>query len=462
MNNHTPSYQDIFHKSLYWNALDSLGTQALFLIHYALIKSYTSASFYGYLATIFSLFYLAITILNFGLNSTLAPFFKEFTESKESFLYALRTYGVPQLIVTVCVSAVGSYLLYTYNYGSLDTTTYILLGATCITESLKKIIKSFLQYALYFHKASVVEFMGTFLYICTIWTLWFSGFYILTYTSLWLMLLCVSTIQLSLYTSYTYLFYTQLKSLPYSHQHNTHSFLTNRASSCVNQLSSQLFTSNVLVPLCTFYLGADYAGVFHLSSHIARLISLVAQKICGISALSFFAHTKNAPLAQKKSTFNMINGHMFSLVYGLIIFMSINGYRLSSLYTHTGHIVSYTTYYASFYFLIVISFLESFFMVYEKWYIAEEKAHYYLCTHVASFIAISCISLYKPYSLTLATLFISIIAIRSIALCLLSILSYMIWNIYPQYSLSYKLVILYITGSVLCNIALRYMYPVTI
>ncbi len=447
MNTAVTSYSHHLNTSLYWNSIDSIASQAVLILHYFLLSSHTSAEFYTQSATIFSFFYLIAIVINAGLSSALASYFETFTQSKSTFNYLCIYHLIPQVIFTGLVCAITYYIYdYTnlYAYIKVEISLARLILITFFLEGLKKTTKSLLQYALYFNITALTEFLGATLYVALVWLLYYSGYIALTFNSLWTILLFVSLGQNAslLYHLYKYYLLLPTNSFLFMELPSYKKLLTVRFFIVINQLSTQLFTTNFLMPLCVLYLGTSQTRILHLTSNCARWITLIAQKGFGISALSLFARTKYQDTTSKRKLFTILNTRLYHLFLGFLIFITINGKNLvHSLTIDPKLSYSSLSVYVIFAFLIIISILESFFVLYEKWYIVEEKAYYNMISNTMSFLVIYTSIRALGSSLTIMSFLALIITARLSCFLLLSFISFYLWNLKPTLTLNYKIIL---------------------
>ena len=143
----------------------------------------------------------------------------------------------------------------------------------------------------------------------------------------------------------------------------------------------QLFSGNFLVPVCAQRFGIEQASLLKVLTSISYWITLIAQKVFGISSNALLAHLKSHSAETQQKAFSYLSFYFNQALYALFIFLSINGKKIALMQVTSGTFVTWSL----LYFLLILSFFESFFILYEKWYIFEEQAHYYLLMNALSF-----------------------------------------------------------------------------
>ena len=108
----------------------------------------------------------------------------------------------------------------------------------------------------------------------------------------------------------------------------------------------------------------------------------------------------------------------------MLIFLVINGRKLVLMQIDTPLII-----WSLLYFMLLLTFFESFFILYEKWYILEEDVPTYLAFNIAS---IGLLYLLVPTLATPITILATILGIRIATFIALSLFSFYRWKIWPS------------------------------
>ncbi len=425
-----------FNQSLFWNLFDSVGTQGLLILYHILFRNFFGAELHGKVGCTLSIFYLMIIVFNIGLDYSLAPFLEYFTRSKQSFIQFLKRSIFPQF----CFLLVSTALFYIFSdhiqvlfphspgaYIELSKDLTRVLGCTFIIESLKKTAKYFLQLTFYTPLTSCVEVFGMLLYTTLIITSPYLGKPVtLTYT--WQVLCMISFCQLLILAGGIYVFYKTLES-PDAHSPTKpwpdKRIAKTRLFSWSNQCINQLFSGNFLVPICALHFGLEQASLMKVITSISYWITYIANKVFGVTGNALLAHTKSRTLATQRKAFDYISFLLTQALYGLVIFLSINGKKIALMQMAPTAQITWSL----LYFMLLLNFFESFFIVYEKWYILEEKAGIFFFFNLMSFAVLY--ACYSSVSSSIAML-ILIIAVRLATFFALTLFSFYRWNIWPS------------------------------
>jgi hypothetical protein len=258
-------------------------------------------------------------------------------------------------------------------------------------------------------------------------SLWFAHYYgiTITITHSWAALALVSLCQTITLTIFFIRFYTTLSNN--SDEVNTHDLLTRviktRFFTWSNQLVTQCFSGNFLVPLCAFQYGFEQASFLKIVSSLAHWITLVINKAFGMASNSILAQSKNMPLSLQRTMFDYLTYRLHQVLSGLIIFLLINSKKIILMLSYDFN------HWTPLYLMLTMSFCESFFTLYEKWYILKEEAHYLFLFNILNGILLY---LFLPHSSAYYTLFFLVLAIRITTFTILTTISYYKWNIRPS------------------------------
>lgn len=449
-------YKKQFNQSIIWYTASSIISQGLLTAHHFYIRKTTSDVFHGTFGCFISLFYFLIIFFNLGLNNTLLSFFDSFTNSKSNFIKFIKNQLLTQLGLLTTITTILLYYLKTNNLASNSIALLISLSFLC--ESIRTIISSFLKLAFYYRITSISETISMFIYLTYTWV---NIIYSLSVSNkinyinidfyLWTGFLLTSIIQIIILSTAFIDYYFKL---PKNENNNTinkleypsfNRVIKSRISNTAVQISTQLFSGNFLVPACGYYISLEAASILKIISGFTTWITIVFQKILGTSAAAVFAHIKNYNFKKKTAIFNQLNTHLLHIMIGLVLFVTINYSFLFNIKTD-----NYLKTFTSFNFIIlaiIITILEHFFVLYQKWFVLEEKAYYLLFANMIN-IAIS-ITLLSYYNLTPTLSLLIILTLRIIMFIIISILAYKKWQIKPSLNINYKAILLLLTASLL-------------
>lgn len=437
-------YDRKFTQNFYWNLFDAITSQGLLLAHHIITRNLLGIEFHGIFSCILSSFYFALIVLNIGLDYSLAPFVKQIIDNKTNFRSFIKWQLIPQFIfILICalILYLGFFNLNILNL-NFNYKLSILVALTFISESLRKTLKTFLQLAFLSKITAILEVLGMAIYITAVWLLYYFN-YLNNYNSAlnysWLILFVVSIIQAIILLFYFYKLYNQAD-LNKNTSNNIEKLDNNkiwhtRFFVWLSSLTVQFFGSNFLVPLCGLYFGLEQASFLKIVSTIARWITTIIQKGFGISSSALLAHTKNLSSKEKAETFKYLSYTFNQIIYAALIFLIINGQKIVLSETITINIISWTTLYM----ILVLSFSENFFILYERWLIVEEKTQYLFLFNILNIIPIYYLVKYSNF--TILSLIISILAIRVFMFIALTIFSFYKWRISPELAPNLKMVL---------------------
>jgi hypothetical protein len=431
-----------FIRGLRWNTAESVWYQLALIGHQVVLFSLTTPSFYGLIGTLFSIIYLIITVTNFGLDTSLAPFFTLATKNKRLFKRVLLPQLIPELIifslVAVILCTTQALLIAIPLVGPhLNSELIGIMGALIIVEGFKKTLRAILQLSFNNHLTALIEMATITLYISIIWLLYFLG-HPITLNLIFVPMLMVSVMGT---TALSYCVLAWYQHLPNESSDTLPAYFArrlfkSRLFNYANQISHTFFSGNFLVPFFAAQFGLAHAGVFKLLCNIAYGISTVIQKMFGLSTQALLAHVKDMHLLTKQDAFKTITYYLYQVLYAILLFVGINIYKIS---TWVGTSTNSNALPLIILFFI-IHFSEHFFMVYEKFFIIEEE-NFSLFLFNTSTIAL----IYGTLSITsgwspLAVL-LAILLIRIATFAALSYMSFYWWRLIPTWQLQPKCLI---------------------
>ncbi|MBA3751702.1 hypothetical protein H0X06_02810 [Candidatus Dependentiae bacterium] len=430
-------YIAFFKKGLYWNLFDSVSSQGLVILFHILLRSFYGTHLHGKMGCLLSVFYIGIVLCNGGLDQSLAPFLEEFTKNRPAFRSFFYTVLLPQIAI-VSISAALFFLGYFFFFSShesfftrfpdISPPFFTLLCASFLLESLRKTCRTFLQLIFYNQLTALVETGNMIVFILLI-----VGFYVLqiplSLLSLWIIFSALVALQLVILIGGILRFYSSLPAdvTKQPAPKNALRMIKTRVFTWANQSVSQFFSGNILVPLCALRFGIEQASLMKVISTISQWVTLISHKTFGISSNALFAHLKSRSLETQQNAFSYLSSLLNQALYFLFIFLLINGKKITLLQIDPAATISWSL----LYFMILNSFLESLFVLYEKWYIFEEEAFYIFFFNVTSFslLYLFIISLHSPLSIAL-----SILGLRTLTLLSITFFSSYRWHIWPSFA----------------------------
>ena len=407
-----------FIRTIRWNAFDSLLTQGLLVAHHCAVRYYLGAEFHGEFGTALALMYSALVVINWGLDSSLSIVFSYIAKSQAHARTIFRQSIFPQIFIILLF---GISLVLAGKH-----TLYVIIAAILITESIKKSCKVLLQLALHTQITALTEITGMVTYLMVVWSWYYTGNG-MTLVSAFTALLCVSFLQLITLAVAVCSWYRLLPSVDIPEVTWTWRIAKSRLFVGSNQVIAQFFSANFLVPFFALSCGFAYASFFKIVSSAALWVTLIGQKIFGVSGAAILARTKELSLETKRAIFIAMTHRLYQVLYILIIFVVINGTTLfvtqCSSYAPRALVIGLT--------MLILSFLESFFVLYDRWYIIEERAYFLLFFNI-----LSCLLLYSIMHNFLCFsdigIVISMIIVRAMAIISLTLFSFYYWRLRPS------------------------------
>ena len=427
----------LFTRSLAWNALEAICYQGLLLTHQLLLFHSVERSAYGLIGSLFSFAYLSVMVINLGFDISLAPFFQTATRSKQNF----KKIFFVQLIPEYCLIGILSMLLLLlkgfipiewgsrYQLGSLVVGCLLLIA---VFESIKKTLRAILQLSFINKKTTVIEIATIIGYIGMVWGCHALG----APLSLPVIFIPMVITSAACCIALSWQVGTLYRQLPESSNETVSTtlqlrILKNRFFNFLNQASHMVFSSNFLVPFFALQFGLNQAGILKLVSTIVYCVTIILQKVFGISSASVLSHIKESSLDNKRATFTVISNrlnHALIIIatFFLLNFNTIIGWSAQVSNPHTWHLL---------YLFFIISFSESLFIAYEKFYITEEKADHLFAFNLLV-MGLMGFVLYHAQSIAPLALLCAIITIRIAAFVGLSALSFYHWQLRPSYGIN--------------------------
>lgn len=415
--------------SFRWISLESLAYQGLLLIHQIMLCKVAGYKLYGKIGALFSVVYLMVTIANFGLESSLSPFFKKITKNKRRFRSFFLIQSIPTIALSLFIGVVAI-MLKSYNY---KITSFIGYDLICIlfllilSECIKKTVRSILHFSFRNKINAYIETGYIISYISVVWT-----YYMLTHTitlyAIFIPMLLMSFVSSVILGFFAFSFYRQI---PDTTKKTDINFalpaLKCRFFNFLNQWSHSIFSGNFLVPFFAMQFGLAHAGVFKLINHISYGITSLLRKIFGWTSDITLSATKDLSIAAKRQIFEVITQRLYHFLYVIIIFLAINLHKIVASSQNGTSSINWPL----ILFFLVITLSENLLITYEKFYIAEEKNHYILLFNLFTIGSFAAIISLSPYVSQLFLL-LAIASIRIVTFTLLSIISFYTWSIRPK------------------------------
>lgn len=425
-----------FYHALAWNGIESIAYHSILLCHQMMLFYVVGSSFYGLIGSVFSFIYLSLALSNFGLDDSLAPFFSLSTSSKTHFKRLLLPQLIPECIIltllALSIFALGPKMHHSFIKEPINGVTLLILGGIIVCEGIKKTIRALLQIAFLSRRIAYVELIAILAYVTIVWGSYAYG-YALTLTLLFAPLLLTSFVGCLVLGRALYELYKKLPdasndpiacSIP-------RRIIKNRFFAYLTQINHQFFSGNFLVPMFAMHFGLSHAGVLKLTSHIVHTISAIIHKTFGPTSFALLAHHKNMDMIEKRKAFYMATGYIHQALYGILLFFAINYKKLLMFHAaHTHH--THEVYWPLILFFITLHFSEHFFIMYEKFYITEEKIEYLFLLNCLSTLSLY-LTIYHRLSFAPFTILLLIFLIRVGSFGIVHFLSFRLWKLKPDF-----------------------------
>lgn len=163
-------------RSLRWIGFEAISYQLVLLLHQLALFKVVDYTLYGVVGTLFSLVYLAVSIADFGLESSISPFFAQLLLNGSRF----RRFFILQLLPNLFfagILAAGFFFIGRLSFlSSISVQMFLILVGLVVTETVKKTLRTAIHLAFLNSEAAFIEIGSIFLYVGSVWTFYFLGF----------------------------------------------------------------------------------------------------------------------------------------------------------------------------------------------------------------------------------------------------------------------------------------------
>ena len=425
----------VFH-SLVWNSFEAITYQAILFTHQCLLFCLVDQSLYASQSTLFAAAFLGITLLNVALESAMISSFLTVITSQQNFkAFFIQSIALQALILFFGALLIGFFTAWTFTFFAQDLLTplWIFILAVFITsEGTKKNLRALLHLAFQNKSTAFLEVANIIGYVSSIWVMKLLGisFSLLTLITPFLIVSVVTNIFL---LKILYQYYATLPQLPVlKSDSNSFKIVTrNRLFLYGNELSRIVFSSNFLLPFFACTSGLKQAGIAAFVNSVTHCATFFIQKIFGASGAALFAGTTASSLKTKQAAFTYLNQKCFYVLLSILMLFTINLPHFIRLKIGTGSLHTVTLTYIFF----LAHFLENIFVVYERLFAAEKKAHYTLFCNLMSLLG-CCLLVLCCKSCSIITLLLACITLRFAAFLGLAFSAKKLWNL--NFTFSWK------------------------
>lgn len=443
--------QEKLSSSFRWNTFSSWFYQIMYTIHMILIFNVMDTTTFGLMGTCFASVYLAVSIADWGLVSSLPSLFIEYCSSKQAckrFLYYQALIQIGLWIFSAIL-----FMFFAHYYISLYPGIMLIMFLLFLQESILKLVKTILLLTWHHQEVALLDIFYITLYIMLVWSSYYI-FHTVTIPSLLIPLIISSGLSTVFLSKYIVQWY---RLLPDTQQEHTNSFgiriIKNRLYTYWNELSMLIFSSNLIVPIIAATMGLQHVVLYKLLNRITHFFSAIMQHTIGNTGMAYFSYLKNSyDIKSKQEAFSAMTIRLFALlgfflVVGSFVSTKISPYVLPSEQPSI----------SLFGFMLCLGALlsQNIFITYKSFYIAEEQSLYLVFCNSASLLLTFIITYYwhqTPYSL-LGT----IISIRCAGLFVLSWIAYKRWHIHPFATTTWFHILGYSAVSLSVFFILRYV-----
>lgn len=409
-----------FFDGVRWNFFEATVYQLILAGHQLFLFRTISSSLFGTAGTIFASLYLIIALANLGLDHALSSFFSYAVQNKQQCTYFI---GRQLLLASIIMVIVAFSFMCFQTF--VPFSCALIIAALCVVESMRKTCMTILHLAYLNKECALIEIGSLIFYSGIVWTSYYGGIPFSLYL-IFTPLLITSSMALVISSFLLYRLYQQLPDQ--SVAHDTHAYraiIATRGYTWVNQIGHLFFSSNFLIPFFAYHYGVSYAGVLKLISTLSYSISSIMRKVGGTASSALFAYSKHT---NNQRNFFMATNVVHQFLYGIIIFFTINYYKIL---VGTGTWMT-STHCALAYFFLMVTLSETLFITYESFLITHEKAHYVAFFNLSTIALIYIVLHNLRYHAPLTTIII-LLGMRLITFLALYSFSYYRWHIKPSW-----------------------------
>lgn len=418
-----------FFRALRWNTIGSITYQGLFLLHQIALFKATNATLFGLSGALFSLIYLMVTLVNFGFDVSLTPFFTAYVHNKQTFSrFFMRQVLIQTALLSLCAGllVMGSWLLgssYPTTLGLCSPDFMIIIGILLVLEGTKKSLRTLLQLAFLNKVTAYLDMLTIIIYISLVWS-WYLMVGSCSLMMIFIPMVLVSCIGLMVCGYYAYTIYRRLPDNSDTPKIGINRIVHSRLFNAIIQASHLIFSGNLLVPLFAMQFGVQTAGIFKLTSSVAYTITLILQKIFGLTTQALLAHVKESGRHAQQAAFAYITHILYQLLYAVIIFFIINHHLVCRATANTTWPI------LCIFFIIQLS--EYFFMAYENFFIMQESTLLLAALTIGG-MGLTWWLLPQALAVGISTVLLLLLAIRTTLFIIMGIIAWNLWHIRPSW-----------------------------
>lgn len=422
-----------FRHTVRWITIESLTYYGLLSLHQLVLFRFTTPELYGVIGTTYALSYLCVYFLILGFDKALAPFFARFSQNKASITSLIWYQALPTYIFTGCILGLlysaKPYLAPKFHYlDFISNPLFLVLIAKVFIEITRKGFKSLLILTHQTHIAAAAEIIAMLLYIVVVWSLFILTGSI-TLAKIFIPLVTAISISTIIMIWFVFKWFRSLPTTNGQVGYEVHKqFAQNRIATTGFQLSRLFFSSEFLIPFFAYKFGLSQAGLLKLASKIVSTFSTIIRRVFETSSNVLMAHVRECSLENRTGMFSLVTNWINQALYACIIFFIINHNYLFQKNSIATTELSFVPLAYGYLFLILMN---SIFIAYEQFYIAQERAYYLFILNFAT-IGAFLISLSIFPTISSTSIIVLLAVIRLVSCALLGLYSYLRWHIKPS------------------------------
>lgn len=427
MNNPNTTHRK-FLINFHWALAGSITYELLKTAHNLMLLNILDKSTYGKFGSITAIIFMLYRFTEFGLTTTLAPFFSNFLESKQNFKNLLfKYYLLPHLPLQIIVILLLPMFCSRFLSCNPSLKVLMVIGILILLETVRSFFRILLHISFHSKEAMMAELSGMLIYLGGIWGPIILFKYRPTLINLFIPFAIDSIFSLSLLIWLTkkYIYSNLPENDAQINSSLKKRIIKTRIVNHFLKVSREIFASNFLTPFFALKFGFSQAGIFYIASSISYSLNAIFRGTLTYPGAALLAATKTRTQAEKKSAFALLSQKLTMFVAPPIIFLLINAphiIKISKNLNLTASIISIATIF------FVITFSEFFFMLYEQFYIIEEESKRFLLFKLIEFSLFYFLILKTPQTSILYTL-INIIFIKIISFTIIASDAYFRWKI---------------------------------
>lgn len=436
-----------FHAGVRWNFFGSIMYETTKAIHNFFLFGLMDHATYGLLGSTLSIIYFASKIADFGATSSLPPFFHHIMRNKQTFRRIIgKHYLLPHIPLIIVVAVIAT-LIYSKHFNTIsmgngtvgtEHLTILLVLLIIALECVRYFLRIFLH-AAFKSKAVVITEVILFInFVALVWIPYLILGQRLSMLNVLRAHIIDSSLCVIIFVIILGYFYRSLPSSDEPTRRPSIKHMT--ATKAINytlRISRDLFTSNFLTPLFALKCGLGQAGIFYFATIVVNTIQSTIKMSIHYPANGLLSHIKESSHVTKKAAFSMLCQKLTKLITPIIIFMVINYQGILKL----GHQTSATTTtLAMALILLFITLIESFFLLYEQFYVIEETSLRLFMFKLLEFVLFYAFVI-RSTSTTTITLIALVALIKLFSFGLTAINAFARWHIAPDIKLNVKTII---------------------